>query len=173
MRATISSITMTQHDVPMLLLAEPAVRQVSQSRVSRIDAAFVITTMLVVAGGAAIVLDLGAARSSGGESMGMHAASSAAHVVPGLLASVSKYLLLLLASVVNSAVMVAMVYGLGRLDRAVRDLSQRSGFAFTGIRKTGNIRRPRGHRRVATVKAQPQPQSQMQVQAFLLSPLLR
>jgi hypothetical protein len=154
---------MTRTDLPLLYLAEPvAKRQPPQSRLTFADTAFLLTAMVLVAGGCLWLLDMASARSSGQAPVATHFFSDILTWLPALLMTSGKYLLLLLASILNSALIVALVYSLRSLDRGVRRASNRASFRLTPLRKAQNVRRPKGH----------QPRREA-APSYLLSPVFR
>lgn len=154
---------MTRTALPLLLLAEPvAKRQSAPARLTFGDTAFLITALVLVAGGCLWMLDLASARSAGHEPYANHLftnLANALHSLPHLMGGTGKYLLLLVASIVNSGLIAVMVYSLRSLDRGVRRAANRASFTLTPLRSAQNIYRPRGQAREAA--------------SYLLSPIFR
>lgn len=105
-------------------LAELPVRRARRTQVSGFDTLFLGGTALAILAGCGVLLDQGAAYSSGQGSLVADLFTQAAAWVPGALASAGKYTLLLLASILNSALIVLLVQGLRTLDRTMRRLPQ-------------------------------------------------
>jgi len=110
---------MTRTDSPLLFLSEPPTRSQAAQRVTSFDFAFLIASLVLVIGGCLWLLDVGAARNSGGGSFTLQWLTETALGVPALLGSFSKYVLLLLGSVLNSALIVLLVHSLRMVDRRV------------------------------------------------------
>lgn len=102
-------------------LAElPARRSsVSQARVTAFDIAFLITATLFVIGGSLFVLSLGSAHSSGQTSSVMNYLTDAATWLPAMAKMAGKYILLFLASILNSGLIVLLVQSLRTMDRKI------------------------------------------------------
>jgi hypothetical protein len=155
---------MTRTDLPLLLLAEPvAKRQSPQSRLKFADAAFLLTVATVLVGGCLLLLNLGSAQSSGQAPVDSHFFGDLLAALPALLATLGKYVLLALACILNSALIVALVYSLRSLDLKVRRKALRASFGATPLRKAQNVRQPQA-------KAVRQ---EAAAQSYLLSPVFR
>lgn len=154
---------MTRTDLPLLLLAEPvATRPAPQARLTFTDTAFLLAALAIVAGGCLWLLDMAAARSSGQEPVSAHLFEHLSNMstwVSGLMTGSFKYMLLLIASILNSGLIVSLVYSLRSLDRGVHRATNRASFKLTPLRKAQNIRRPRNQARAAA--------------PYLLSPVFR
>lgn len=125
MESIINFNIMIRPATPLMLLAEPPARQVRRTSVSGFDILFLITATLFVIGGCLFMLDLAAARSTGQESSSLQFVSHASTWLPGMAATIGKYALLLIASAVNSALIVLLVQALRSLDRKVSRITVR------------------------------------------------
>lgn len=112
---------------PIMLLAEQPASQTRQTSVSvsGFDVAFLFTVGLFIVGGCFFMLDLAAARSSGQESSVWNFLTETSTWLPTAAMSAGKYVLLLVASAINSALIVLLVQSLRVLDRKVRHVSHR------------------------------------------------
>lgn len=149
-------------------LAElPARRSsVSQARVSAFDIAFLITATLFVIGGSLFMLSLGSAHSSGQASSAMNFLADAATWLPAMVHIAGKYLLLFLASIINSGLIVLLVQSLRTMDTKISQVVPTFSFGSSAKAKTGNVRGKRAHqRREASSIRESAP--------FLLSPVFR
>lgn len=116
----LSVTTMTRTDNAILFLSEPPSRSAAgQQRLTAFDFAFLTTALIVVVGGCLFALNLGAARSTGHDAISFQWLADATAHLPVMMASLSKYVLLLMGSVLNSALIVLLVHGLRTLDRRV------------------------------------------------------
>lgn len=162
---------------PISRLAEQAPASAPETRVTRFDFAFLATAFVVVAGGCVALLDMAEARSTGADSFLLRMVTDAGVWVPALAKVAAKYSLLFLASVLNSALIVALVHNLRRLDRRLTLMSPR--FTKNGLarrQKPQNVRckRPALRRaqeqiRAATTTAAPVRDDSN----YLLSPVFR
>jgi hypothetical protein len=155
---------MTRSHSPVLFLAEPAfASRRPQVRIHFLDYSFFILALITILGGSLFVMDLAAARNSGQESPMMQMLAQFANFIPSLLDGVANYALLLVASVLNSALIVAFVYGLRALDRKVSRPSRRYHPMLMNLPRP-QARNTRGKR--AAVRAH-------ESRPFLLSPVFR
>lgn len=158
---------MTRSTLPIAHLAELPARQLrSQARVSAFDFVFLMTATLVVIFGCAFMLDLAAARSSGQASPVWDTLSNAAVWLPTMAKLAGKYILLFLASIVNSGLIVLLVQSLRTMDSKISQVVPTFSFGSSAKVKVGNVRGKRAHqRREASAIRESAP--------FLLSPVFR
>jgi len=105
---------------PLIYRAEVPVRKRRpQHQVNFFDYAFLTTMLIIIAGGCLCVLDMASAQSTGQESVVGRLIANLSIWGPTLVQGVAKYVLLFAASVVNSALIVALVCSLRSLDRKV------------------------------------------------------
>jgi len=155
---------MTRSPSPVLFLAEPAfVARRPQVRIHVLDYAFLILALVIICGGSLFVMDLAAARTSGQESPVMQMLAQIGSFIPSLVDGFANYALLLVASVLNSALIVAFVYGLRALDQKVSRPSRRYHPMLMNLPRP-QARNVRGKR--AAVRAH-------ESRPFLLSPVFR
>lgn len=155
---------MTRTDNAILFLSEPPSHSAAnQHRLAPFDLFFLTAALIVVVGGCLFVLNLGAARSSGHDAISFQWLADASTHLPTLTASLSKYALLLMGSVLNSALIVLLVHGLRTLDRRVTTRRTRRS-PLLPERRPGmeNVRR-------STARQAPFDDNS----AFLLSPVFR
>ena len=155
---------MTRSQSPALFLAEPvATQRCPQVRIHFLDYAFLTLALIAICGGCLFVMDLAAARSAGQESPMMQMLSQIGSMLPSLMHGAANYALLFLASVLNSALIVALVYGLRALDRKVSHGGRRHHPMFMNLPRprTQNVRG-----RQAAIRAR-------ESGPFLLSPVFR
>ena len=151
---------------PITHLAELPARHRSQNRVSGFDFCFLLTAALIVVGGSFLMLDAAAAKSSGQESAVLRFLTDASIWLPALVKIAGKYSLYLIASVVNSALIVLLVQSLRGVDEQVSyRLKKFKLGGYTREKKSENICGKRAH--VARMKAS------SQASPFLLSPVFR
>lgn len=147
----------------VLYLSEPiyAQRQ-TQTRLHFLDYAFLTMALILVCGGCLFVMDLAAAQSAGQESPMMQMLSQLGQVMPALMHGAANYALLFLASVLNSALIVGLVYGLRALDSQVcRPRRQHPMFLNLPRPQAKNVRGKR-----ATVRGQ-------ESRVFIISPVFQ
>ncbi|SKB04354.1 hypothetical protein SAMN02745166_04047 [Prosthecobacter debontii] len=148
-----------------MLLAEPPARQARQARLSGFDFVFLLTATLFIIGGCFFMLDLAAAHSSGQESSMLRTITDVSSWLPSMIATlaatVGKYVLLLAASVLNSALIVMLVQFLRSLDRRVSHVSISKREAVVN---TSYVRPAKEGRQAAAVR---------QSSPFLLTPVFR
>ena len=155
---------MTRSHSPVLFLAEPvATQRCPQVRIHFFDFAFLTLALIAICGGCLFVMDLAAARSAGQDSPMMQMLSQFGDMIPSLMHGAANYALLFLASVLNSALIVALVYGLRALDRTFSRDTRRQYPMFMNLPrpKSKNVR---GRR--AAIRAR-------ESSPFLLSPVYR
>jgi hypothetical protein len=159
---------MTRFDTPLLHLAEPAPRQATHRRVHLLDTVCLITILALVLGAALFVIDMAGSRSSGEETGSLSRLLSSLSVgVPALLAAVGKYGMLLLASIVNSTVIVLLVTALRTLDRRVGRMTNRRLSRFGPVRRMQTLGHPRSAARSTRVVRS------REAETYLLSPVFR
>lgn len=171
---------MTRSDSPSLFLAEPVTKfHHSQPRTTNTgDTFFLVAAMILVVGGCLFVLDMAAAKSTASSAVSKELLNQVTTWTPNLVAGSYKYVLLLLASVINSALIVTLVYGLRSMDLYTR-FATNNTFTLTRLRKQQNIRRPRNYRRVprvaptSTPAPTPMPTPPAAAPSYLLSPIFK
>jgi len=110
--------TMTRSQSSVLFLAETAPTQrCPRVRIHFLDYAFLTLVLIVICGGCLFVMDLAAAHSSGQSSPATQMLSQAGGFFSFVMHGAANYALLFLASIINSALIVALVQGLHALDR--------------------------------------------------------
>lgn len=153
-------------------LAELPVRRARRTQVSGFDTLFLGGAALAILAGCGVLLDQGAAYSSGQGSLVADLFTQAVAWVPGALASAGKYTLLLLASILNSALIVLLVQGLRTLDRTMRRLPQGAARMLRRQTKATSSAVVRAPAAVAPAPANAAG-SGTQSSGFLLSPVFR
>lgn len=173
----LSSITiMIRSALPITHLAEPGFNQKARkaSPSHGLDAVFVISTGLLMLGGAAFLLDAGSSHQEGHSSVLLQMASETLSSLPSLMAATSKYILLFLASIVNSALIALGVQALRVMDRHYSRLAPRLGFRRKPTSgKIENVRGKRAHLESQRATQRRQEAAIRTSSPFLLSPLLR
>lgn len=101
-------------------LAELPARRERRTAVSGFDSLFVGGAALALMAGCAVLLDQGASYSSGQGSLVADWFYHASTWIPGAVEVAGKYLLLFLASILNSALLVVLVQGLRMMDKVLR-----------------------------------------------------
>jgi hypothetical protein len=157
--------------LPIMHLAEPAARQkTTQTSVSGFDIAFVLTSALILAGGCFFALDMASAKSQGHDSATLKMVAETSTMLPSMLYMAGKYALLLLASILNSALIVVLVQSLRMLDRKVSRFSLGN---FQAPQKAKNIRGKRAHLQSQRAEKRRETSSIRHSSPFLLSPIYR
>lgn len=111
---------MTRSNSPSLFLVEPVFAQrQNQVRIHFLDYAFMTCALIFICGGCLFVMDLAAAHNAGEQSPIMKMLTHAWSLIPSILGSCWHYTLLLIASVINSALIVAFVQCLRVIDHKV------------------------------------------------------
>jgi hypothetical protein len=127
------------------------------------DVIFLFGALAFLVGGTFFLIDLASARSSG-QATGLSRFLAEASVsIPAMLGGMAKYGMWLLASVLNSALIVLLVTALRTLDRKVGRFANRRISRFTPMRKVHHMRRARA---AAAARSR-------ESQNFLLSPVFR
>jgi hypothetical protein len=162
---------------PSLLLEAPTVsvrRQTRRSNVHWFDYAFFTLILIMICGGALFMLELGSTQSAGHESTLGQLMSEGSIWIAVAVKKISYYGLLFLASVVNSALMVAFVQIVRSLDRRFsRSVQRRWPSSSHKVRQT----RPASTQAVIVARAPATmvvPASAKSLpRSFLLNPLMR
>lgn len=160
---------MIRSALPIMHLAEPPARPSPRTPVSPFDFAFVMAAALTIVGGSFFLLNLASAHSTGQESTALKFVSETSAWLPSLAMSIGKYALLLLASAVNSALIVMLVQSLRTMDRKMRHLKPRMlrSKVRSNKARTENVRGKRAHMRREAMAAEAASRQ------FLLSPVFR
>ncbi len=137
-----------------------------RSRIQWIDYVVLSLAMIFVCGGCLLALDMASAHSNGGLSFSSHASHVIHEWHPLVWQKVSTGLMLLSASVVNSAVLVGFVHLLRNMDRRLsrarqRQWQQQLQIARQDSRKDPGAVSPR------------QTEQTRQLSGFLINPILR
>ena len=159
---------------PIMHLAELPARSVSRTPVSGFDFAFVLTAALFVLVGCFFMLDLASAHSSGHESGALKFLTETSVWLPALAKVAGKYILLLLASVVNSALIVLLVQSLRTLDSKISRLTPRFSMSgFLTSTRVENIRGKKAHLESQRSGKRREASAIRESSPFLLSPVFR
>lgn len=160
--------------LPITHLAEPGFNQTARKASSGhgLDTVFVLTAGLLVLGGAVFLLDAASSHNQGHGSVLMEMAGDWLGTLPGILAAASKYLLLFLASIVNSALIVLGVQALRYADRQYSRLLPRLNQGLAKNRPA-NVRGKRAHRESQRATQRRQEAAIRTSSPFLLSPVFR
>lgn len=137
-----------------------------RSRIQWIDYAVLSLAMIFVCGGCLLALDMASAHSHGGQSFSSHASHVIHEWHPVVLQKISTGLMLLSASVVNSALLVGFVHLLRNMDRRLSRARQRQWQQQLQIAR-------QAARKDAGAAASRQPEQTRQLSGFLINPLLR
>lgn len=137
-----------------------------RSRIQWIDYAVLSLAMIFVCGGCLLALDMASAHSHGGESFSSHASHVIHEWHPVVLQKVSTGLMLLSASVVNSALLVGFVHLLRNMDRRLSRARQRQWQQHLQIARQAS-------RKDAGAVSSRQPEQTRQLSGFLINPILR
>jgi hypothetical protein len=137
-----------------------------RSRIQWIDYAVLSLAMIFVCGGCLLALDMASAHSNGGPSFSSHASNVIHEWHPVVFQKISTGLMLLSASVVNSALLVGFVHLLRNMDRRLSRARQRQW------QQQLQIARQASHKE-ATVAAPRQSEQTRQLSGFLINPILR
>lgn len=156
-------------------LAEPPARQkTTRTSVSGFDVAFVLTAALVLVGGCFFMLDVASARSHGHDSTALNMVAETTTLLPGLAQMAGKYVLLFLASIVNSALIVLLVQSLRSLDFKMSRFKPK--LAMGGLQaspKAQNVRGKRAHLEGQRAGKRREASAARTSSPFLLSPVFR
>jgi ABC-type Fe3+ transport system permease subunit len=155
---------------PIMHLAEQTSRPAPRTSASGLDSLFLATIGLSLIGGCFLLLDMGASYSHGQTSMSLQFLSEASVWLPAAATAVGKYLLLLLASVLNSGVIVLLVQSLRKMDQKLSRLNPRF---HTSAKKTGNVRGKRAHLESQRAHQRREASAIRESSPFLLSPVFR
>lgn len=158
---------MTRSNSPSLFLVEPAFAQrQKQVRIHFLDYAFLTCALIFICGGCLFVMDLAAAHNAGEQSPIMKMLTQAWQIIPTILGSCWHYMLLFIASIINSALIVAFVHGLRVIDQKVtRGRMRRHYPMFVSFSKSAS------YKAIATTRV-PQ-KTEAEVRYFLLSPVIK
>lgn len=162
---------MIRSALPIMHLAEPPARQSSSraSTASGLDAAFVLSSALVLIGGSFLLLEMASARSKGHDSVSLQFLTDASIWLPSMVSLVGKYIALFVASIVNSGLIVLLVQSLRGMDHKMSRVIPRvslGNFRSTSQTRSENVRGKRAsQRREASAIRITSP--------FLLSPVFR
>lgn len=161
---------------PSLLLEAPTVsvrRHARPTRVHWFDYAFFTLILIMICGGALFMLELGSTQSAGHESTLGQLMSEGSIWLAVAVKKISYYGLLFLASVVNSALMVAFVQIVRSLDRRFsRSVQRRWPSSSHKVRQT----RPTATQAVIVARAPATvvvASAKSLPRSFLLNPLMR
>lgn len=158
---------MTRSHSPSLFLVEPAFAQrQNQVRVHFFDYAFFSLALIFICGGCFFVMDLAAAHNAGEESPVMKMLSEAWNAVPSILGGCWHYMLLFIASVVNSALIVCFVQCLRFIDQKVTRGRRRHHYPMF-VSYSRPIKVP--VKKAAQEASKPKPEFRY----FLLSPVMK
>lgn len=154
---------------PIMHLAEQTSRPAPRTSASGFDSLFIATIGLSLIGGCFLLLDMGASYSHGQTSMSLQFLSEAAVWLPAAATAVGKYLLLLLASVLNSGILVLLVQSLRKMDQKLSRFTPR----FSSPAKIGNVRGKRAHMESQRANQRREASAIRESSPFLLSPVFR
>jgi hypothetical protein len=158
---------MTRSNSPSLFLVEPAFAQrQNQVRIHFLDYAVLIGALIFICGGCLFVMDLAAAHNAGEQSPILKMLDQAWSLIPSILGNCWHYTLLLIASVINSALIVAFVQCLRAIDKKVVRSRKRHHYPmFVSYSRSTHL----------TAKAQlsATKKPNVEVRYFLLSPVIK
>ncbi len=151
------------------------------------DKVFLAASFLILATGCALVLDHAAAQSAARESVTSHTLGQISHWWQTFSTSTAittawKYFLLIQASILNSALIVALVHGLRSIDSRVARPQNVNRLSLRLNRESGNgglgnVRRPKGYSRIIAAplpaSSRAPSASSMETHRFLLSPVFK
>jgi hypothetical protein len=155
---------MTRSHSPVLFLDQSTTTsRRPHVRIHFFDYVFLTLSLIVICGGCLFVMDLASAHSSGQESPMMQMLNNIGSAIPALMHGIAKYALLFLASVLNSALIVGLVYGLRALDSKVSRGPRRQYPMFMNLPRPSS-QNVRGRKAAMRVR---------ETVPFLLSPVFR
>ncbi|TDU73198.1 hypothetical protein EI77_01666 [Prosthecobacter fusiformis] len=157
--------------LPIAHLAEANGRSTVRTSVSGFDFAFIMTTALTIVGGCFFMLELASAYSHGRDSAALKFLTEMTVWLPAMASVAGKYILLFLASIVNSALIVLLVQSLRKMDFTFNRVTSRkvSGGFRNSAARVENVRGKRTHFKTQKVTNSGVRKSS----PFLLSPVFR
>ncbi len=147
---------------------ESFARSRTQIRVHWFDYAFLTAALLFICIGALVALDMGSSYQAGQQSWVQHLIHTVQEWQPVVWERLCTGVMLFLASVVNSALMVALIQIMRHLDRHLSRSRQRR-WQGCGVTKIQVSSRPRSNKPSAAMR----PAQSAAISGFLLNPLIR
>lgn len=137
-----------------------------RSRIQWIDYAVLSLAMIFVCGGCLLALDMASAHSSGSQSFTHHASNVISEWHPVVFQKLSTGLMLLSASIFNSALIVGFVHLLRSMDRRLSRARQRQWQQQLQLAR-------QAPKKEATASCVRQAEQKSQFSGFLINPILR